>query len=33
MWESFQWWVLANTILQGVWICVVAYKEVCGQWN
>lgn len=20
------WWVLANTILQWVWICVVAYK-------
>ena len=26
VWGDFQWWVLANTILQGIWICVVAYK-------
>ena len=24
--DYVMWWVLANTILQGVWICVVAYK-------
>ena len=34
VWGDFQWWVLANTILQGIWICVVAYKElVVGSLN
>lgn len=29
--DYVMWWVLANTILQWVWICVVAYKGWGGM--